>query len=82
MEFLYALATNYMLICAVAGYFIAQVLKILIGLIRDLSPAGFTIMIIIPHFRHYILGDPVMRKLRIEGTEVVLRKIWNRLTGR
>lgn len=35
MEFLYALATNYMLICAVAGYFIAQVLKILIGLIRD-----------------------------------------------
>ena len=35
MEFLYALATNYMLICAVAGYFIAQILKILIGLIRD-----------------------------------------------
>ena len=35
MEFLYALLSNYMLICAVAGYFIAQILKIIIGLIRD-----------------------------------------------
>ena len=35
MEFLYALATNYMLICAVVGYFLAQILKIIICLIRD-----------------------------------------------
>ena len=35
MEFLTALASNYMLICAVIGYFLAQILKIIICLIRD-----------------------------------------------
>ena len=35
MDFLRDLASNYMLICAVSGYFIAQILKIVIGLIRE-----------------------------------------------
>ena len=35
MDFLKDLASNYMLVCAVTGYFLAQILKIIIGLIRD-----------------------------------------------
>lgn len=35
MDFFTDLVSNYMLICAVSGYFLAQILKIVIGLIRD-----------------------------------------------
>ena len=35
MEFLTSLLSNYMLICAVIGYFLAQILKIIICIIRD-----------------------------------------------
>ena len=35
MEFLTSLLSNYMLICAVIGYFLAQILKIVICIIRD-----------------------------------------------
>ena len=35
MDFLKDLASNYMLVCAVIGYFLAQILKIIIGLIRE-----------------------------------------------
>lgn len=35
MVFFTDLVSNYMLICAVSGYFLAQILKIVIGLIRD-----------------------------------------------
>ena len=35
MDFLTSLSSNYMLICAVIGYFLAQILKIIICIIRD-----------------------------------------------
>ena len=35
MDFFTDLVSNYMLICAVSGYFLAQILKIMIGFIRD-----------------------------------------------
>ena len=35
MDFFTDLVSNYMLICAASGYFLAQILKIVIGLIRD-----------------------------------------------
>lgn len=35
MDFFTDLVSNYMLICAVSGYFLAQILKIVIGFIRD-----------------------------------------------
>lgn len=35
MDFLMDLVSNYMLVCAVCGYFLAQILKIIIGLFRD-----------------------------------------------